>query len=249
MIRIIRDTIWTVVHIDAVRGKIMGINHPSLLEWYLFLFILIKLVVILHPLDPKLLRLRLRPEPAGHHAVVRRSGCQPAAAGHRQDLPERERLRCVGEVQPHLQHLDPLPCLPLHRHAHHGMRPALRHHRHTQVRAAAAGRGEGRSLARRSLMIDGLCCRSVAEQERPFALGMQFVLLRTLGEYWHSWACCFQEFLGKLKKKYFFFGGGIKNEVRAIGLISYFLPFIHSWVISMVTNLNEKTLITLTSFQ
>lgn len=27
-----------------------------------------------------------------------------------------------------------------------------------------------------------VCCRSVAEQERPFALGMQFVLLRTLGE-------------------------------------------------------------------
>ncbi len=25
-------------------------------------------------------------------------------------------------------------------------------------------------------------CRSVEEQERPFALGMQFVLLRTLGK-------------------------------------------------------------------
>lgn len=85
------------------------------------------------PPDPKLLRLRLRPEPAGHHAVVQRSGQQPAAARHRQDLPERERIRRVREVRPHLQHAHPLPHLPLHRHAHHRLRSALRHHRHPQV--------------------------------------------------------------------------------------------------------------------
>ena len=86
------------------------------------------------PPDSKLLRLRLRPEPAGHHAVVQRSGQQPAAARHRQDLPERERIRRVGKVRPHLQHAHPLPHLPLHRHAHHRLRSALRHHRHPQVR-------------------------------------------------------------------------------------------------------------------
>lgn len=85
------------------------------------------------PPGAELLGLRLRPEPAGHHAAVRQSGQQPAAARHRQDLPERERLRRVGEVRPHLQHPHPLPHLPLHRHAHHRLRAALRHHRHPQV--------------------------------------------------------------------------------------------------------------------
>lgn len=86
------------------------------------------------PPDPKLLRLRLRSEPAGYHAVDRQSGQQPAAARHRQDLPERERLRRVREVRPHLQYAHPLPHLPLHRHAHHCLRSALRHHRDPQVR-------------------------------------------------------------------------------------------------------------------
>ncbi|CAF97791.1 unnamed protein product, partial [Tetraodon nigroviridis] len=124
---------------------------------------------------PQLLGLRLRAEPAGDHAVLRRPGRQPAAAGHRQDLPERERLRAVAvEVRPHLQHPHPLPHLPLHRHADHRLRPALRHHRHAQVRTGAGG-GAWPELTR---LIRP--CRSVAEQERPFALGMQFVLLRTL---------------------------------------------------------------------
>lgn len=84
--------------------------------------------------DSQLLGLRLRSEPAGHHAVVQRSGKQPAAARHRQDLPEREWLRRVREVRPHLQHPHPLPHLPLHRHTHHCLRSAVRHHRHPQVR-------------------------------------------------------------------------------------------------------------------
>ncbi|KAG7234213.1 hypothetical protein INR49_005490, partial [Caranx melampygus] len=50
-----------------------------------------------------------------------------------------ERLRGVGEVRPHLQHPHPLPHLPLHRHAHHCLRSALRHHRHAQV---CGGAGE-----------------------------------------------------------------------------------------------------------
>ena len=149
------------------------------------------LLVLFVTTDQKLHGLRLRAEPAGHHAVLGGAG-QPAAAGHRQNVPERERLRRVGEVRPHLQHAHPLPHLPLHRHAHHRLCPALCHHRHTQVRDHLTtwptdSEGEVFSLPCLSF---GWCVsspvsllRSVDEQERPFALGMQFVLLRTLGEF------------------------------------------------------------------
>lgn len=83
--------------------------------------------------DEELHGLRLRAEQAGHHAVLWRSG-QPAPAGHRQNVPEWKRLRRIREVRPNLQHAHPVPYIPLHRHAHHRVRSALRHHRHAQVR-------------------------------------------------------------------------------------------------------------------
>lgn len=83
--------------------------------------------------DEELHGVRLRAEPSGDHAAVGRRPRQPAPAGHRQDVPERERLCHVGEVRPHVRHPHPFPRLPLHRHPHHRLRAALRHHRHAQV--------------------------------------------------------------------------------------------------------------------
>lgn len=123
--------------------------------------------------------LRLRAEQTGHHSVLRRSG-QPAPAGHRQNLLEWKRLRHVREVRPNLQHAHPFPRVPLHRHTHHRLRSALRHHRHAQVRhRSVPSCSEPHRLCGKLIFL--FLRRSVDEQERPFALGMQFVLLRTLG--------------------------------------------------------------------
>lgn len=47
--------------------------------------------------DQKLHGLCVRAEQAGHHSTHQRPR-QPAATGHSEDLPERERIRCVREV-------------------------------------------------------------------------------------------------------------------------------------------------------
>ncbi len=47
--------------------------------------------------DQKLHRLCVCAEQAGHHSTHQRPR-QPASTGHSEDLPERERIRCVWEV-------------------------------------------------------------------------------------------------------------------------------------------------------
>lgn len=78
-------------------------------------------------------RMCLCPESSGDHSADG-GPAQPAPAGHCQNLPERERLRCVWEVRSNLQHAYPIPDIPLHRHPHHSVRPAVSDHSDAQVR-------------------------------------------------------------------------------------------------------------------
>lgn len=84
-------------------------------------------------LGQKLHRMCLCAESPGDHSAD--SGpAQSAPAGDCQNLPERERLRCVREVRSNLQHAHPIPHIPLHCNPYNSMCPAISSHSDTQVR-------------------------------------------------------------------------------------------------------------------
>lgn len=134
--------------------------------------------------DQKLFGLHLRSEQTGHHAV---GGKPRFAGGDRKDVPKRERLRAGWKVRTHLRNAHNLPHLPLHCHSHNRLRSAVRHHCYTQVRLSKHYQQLSLAHFSCSFVFSLLRSRSVDEEDRPFALGMQFVLLRTLGKTGWIW--------------------------------------------------------------
>ncbi len=126
----------------------------------------------------------MRSEQTGDHAV----GWKPwSSGGDCEDVPKRERLRTGRKVWAHMWNAHHLPDLSLHRQSHNGLRSAVRHHRYAQVCFSPCTQLSSLCISLLYSFLFYFLSRSVEEEDRPFALGMQFVLLRTLGRIGQIW--------------------------------------------------------------